>query len=91
MFPFCRPFLPVSKWARNVMRYPNTLEEGVKLMILSSPICLDGLDLSIKQSFNKILEITKALENFGLMLDQVDPCELAKIINKGYIIFESVI
>jgi hypothetical protein len=76
-------------WAGNVMRYANTLEEGVKLMILSSPICLDCLDLSIKQSFNKILEITKALENFRLMFDQVDLCELAKIINKRYIIFES--
>jgi hypothetical protein len=70
------------------MRYPNMFEEGVMLMILSSRICLDCLYLSIKQSFNQILEVTKALDDFRLMFDQVDPCEFAKIINKRYIIFE---
>jgi hypothetical protein len=73
----------------DMVGYSNTLEEGIKLMIFSSPINLDYYDLPTKQSLNKILKITEALENFELMPDQVDPCKLAKIIDKTYITFES--
>jgi hypothetical protein len=35
------------------------------------------------------LEFSKILENFGLILEEVDPSEFAKVINKTYIIFIS--
>jgi hypothetical protein len=79
----------VSMRTGDMVGYTNMLEESIKLMILSSPIGLDCYGLSIKQSLNKILKITKALENLRLMLDQVDPSKFAKIINKACIIFES--
>jgi hypothetical protein len=44
-------------------------------------------ELSCQKPFNEILEFLKFLKNFGLMLEQVDLCEFAKIINEAHIIF----
>jgi hypothetical protein len=53
------------------------------------PDCYNCKDLLVKQSFNKILELLKFLENFRFMLKQIDPSEFAKVINETNIIFIS--
>ena len=72
-----------------MVRDANVLKEKMKLLILTTPIGLDSKNFPIKQSFNKVLEFLKFLENFRLVLKQVDPSEFAKVINKTDIIFIS--
>jgi hypothetical protein len=50
---------------------------------------LECKDFSIEQPFNKIFEVIKTLKNFGLMLEQINPRELAIIINEAYVIIVS--
>jgi hypothetical protein len=47
---------------------------------------LNGYDFTIKKHLHKVLEVTKVLKNFRLMLDQIDLSELTKIINKTHIV-----
>jgi hypothetical protein len=43
-------------------------------------------DFSIKLTFYHILELMKLLENIRLMVQQINPCESAKVINEAHII-----
>jgi hypothetical protein len=58
----------------------------MKLLVLSSPICLDHKNLVIKLSFNKGLEFLEFLKNFRFESKQINSCKFAEIINKRNII-----
>jgi hypothetical protein len=87
MFAFGGAILLESIGTRNMVGDANIVKERMKLLIFSSPIGLDSKNFSVKKPLNKILKFSKNLKNFGLMLEQVDPCEFAKIINEAHIIF----
>jgi hypothetical protein len=69
-------------WARNMVGYANALEEGVQLLILTSPVCLHGKDFSIKHALYEVLKIMKTLKNLRFMTKQINPCKFAIIINE---------
>lgn len=48
-------------------------------------IGLNSYNLSIKQSFNKILEVTKASKSFRFMTQQINPCKFTEVINETHI------
>ena len=64
------------------MRNYNVLEKGIQLLILTTPICLNSKKFMIKEPLIKVLEIMKTLKNFRFMSQEIDPRELAKIINE---------
>jgi hypothetical protein len=64
-------------------------EESVKLSILASPVRLNNKNLSIKLLFNKTLELLKLLKHLGFELDEINPCEFAKVVNEANIILLS--
>jgi hypothetical protein len=78
----------MSMRTRNMVRYANALEKGIKLLILAPPISLHGYNFLIKHPFNKVLKITKALKHLRFMLNEIDPCKFAEIIYKTHIIFK---
>jgi hypothetical protein len=61
----------------------HTLEKGVKLLILASPVSLHCKDFLIKESLNKIPK------NMRFLFQEIDPSELAIIINKTHIVFKT--
>jgi len=65
-----------------MVSYAYALEKGTQGLIFATPIGLNTLDLAIKLSLNKLLEIMKALKNFRFMLQKVNPSKLTIIINK---------
>jgi hypothetical protein len=67
----------------------NTLEERCKFLVFSpppSPVCLASQDLSIKETFYKLLEIMKFTKHIRFVFQEIEPCELAKIINERHIV-----
>jgi len=65
-----------------MMRNYNVLEKGIQLLILTTPICLNSKKFMIKVPLIKVLEIMKTLKNFRFMSQEIDPRELAKIIDE---------
>jgi hypothetical protein len=63
MFLFRGSILLVSMRIGNKVLNPYLCEERIKSLLLPSPIRLESQDLFIKLTFNKLLEITKALEH----------------------------
>jgi hypothetical protein len=61
-------------------------KEGIKVLILDTPIGLDRDYFSIKYTLNKGLEFKKVIVNLRLMTKQVYPGKLAIIVNEGNII-----
>ena len=51
--------------AGNVMSYAYALEKGTQGLIFATPIGLNTLDLAIKLSLNKLLEIMKIYASEG--------------------------
>jgi hypothetical protein len=64
-------------------------KEGVQFLIFSTPIGLDSNDLAIKEPFYEVLEVSKFLKDLRFVFQKIDPCELAIIIYKTNIVFES--
>jgi hypothetical protein len=64
-------------------------EEGVKLLILASPVRLNIKNLSIKLSFNKTLELLKLLKYLRFELDEINPSEFTKVNDEANIILLS--
>jgi hypothetical protein len=73
--------------ARHMVSNSHACEERAQGLILPSPIGLDSTNFTIKLTLNRRLEITKTRKHLGLLSKQVNPCELAKIINEANIIF----
>ena len=86
MFSLSCAILLVGVWAGNTMRDANTLEKGTKGLVFTTPVCLYGMNLFVKLSFNKNLEISEALKNFRFFPQQVNPNKFSMIINKRHII-----
>jgi hypothetical protein len=87
VFALCEAIFLMSIRAIHMTRDPNALEQCVKFLIFIPPqIGLDYKDFSVKQPFNKIFEIIKMLKNLRLMLEQINPGELAIIINEAYVV-----
>jgi hypothetical protein len=81
--------LLMSMWARHMVRDAKLGEEGVKLLILASPIRLNSKNLSIKPPFNKTLKLLKLLKHLGFELDEINPGEFSKVIDEANIILLS--
>jgi hypothetical protein len=64
VFALGSSILLVGMWARNIMVNTRTFREGIKRLILPSPVGLYRFNLSFKLSLNKILKVTKALKKF---------------------------
>jgi hypothetical protein len=64
-------------------------EEGIKLPILP-PIELDSKDFVVKLPLNKLLEILKLLKHCRFKIDEINPGEFVKVINKANIILLSL-
>ena len=62
------------------------LEKTVEFFIFTTPVSLHSNDFVIKLSFNKLLEVKKHLINIRTFFKQINPRELAEIINEAYII-----
>jgi hypothetical protein len=65
---------------------PYALEERIQLVVLSSPICLHGKNLSVKETFDKVLKIMKALKDLRFVFKSVNPNKLDEIIYKTHIV-----
>lgn len=51
-------------WARNMMNNVDLSKEGIKILILATPISLHSKNFSIKLTLNKGLEFPKFLKHF---------------------------
>jgi hypothetical protein len=66
-----------------------TLKERVKFLILASPISLHSKNFLIKEALNMLLEIMEFLKHIRFPFQEIDPSELAIIVNKAHIIFKT--
>jgi hypothetical protein len=73
-------------WARSMMGDASSLKESMKFLILTSPVSLHSNNFPIKLTLNVLLEIKKGLINIRTLFEQINPGELAKIIDKAYIV-----
>lgn len=81
-----RTVLLVRIGTGNVVFNPNALKEGIEALVFPTPIRLHSFDFSICQAFNKFLEILKLSKNLRFMFKEIDPSELAKVIDETNII-----
>jgi hypothetical protein len=72
--------------ARYMMGNANFLEKRMEFLIFTTPIGLHSDDFPAKFALNQLLKIKKHLVNIRTLFDQINPCELAKIIDKAYIV-----
>lgn len=63
VFVLGRPILLVGIWTRNMMRYANSLEKSVQLLVLATRISLDSKYLFIELTFYHVLKVMKFLKN----------------------------
>jgi hypothetical protein len=89
MFPLNNSILLMCMRAGNKMSYADFFKEGMSILILSTPISLYRNNFSIKESFNKILELMKSLKHIRFELEKINPSEFTIIINEADIIFIS--
>jgi hypothetical protein len=89
MLSLSRAVLLMRMRTRNEMGDAYTLKERVKFFILTSPISLHSKNFLIKESFYMLLEITEFLKDIRFRFQEIDPSELAIIINKAHIIFKT--
>jgi hypothetical protein len=59
--------LLVRVWARHTMGYTYFDEEGIEPLIFSTPIGLNGYDLSIQETLNMLLKQMKCGKHFRFM------------------------
>jgi hypothetical protein len=62
------------------------VKEGIKVIILSTPVRLDRDYFAIKHTLNEGLEFKKIVVNLRLMTQQVCPSKLTIIVNEENII-----
>jgi len=86
VFAFCGAILLVSMRAWNMMCNSNALKKELSFWYSPPPVSLHSKNFAIKELFNKSLKFMKTLKNFALVAQQIDPSELAEIINKTHII-----
>jgi hypothetical protein len=86
VFAFSGPILLVGMGAGELMEDAYLAKEGIKMVILSTPIRLERDYFAIKHMLNEGLEFKKILVNLRLMIQQVYPSNLIIIVNEGNII-----
>lgn len=86
MFTFSESILLMIMGTRHMMSDANSLKKGVKFFIFCILISLHGNNLSIKKTFNKVLEIMETLKHLRFMAQEINPSEFAIIINEENII-----
>ena len=86
MFSFSGAILLVGMGARDMMSNANLLKENMQLFILATPISLHSNNFPIKLALNIFLKIKEHLIHIGTRFEKVNPSELAKIIDKAYIV-----
>jgi hypothetical protein len=86
VFALSGTILLMSMRARHMMSDANFLKEGIKLLIIASPICLHSDYFPTKLTFNIGLIVKKNLINIRTLLEQVNPRKFTIIIDKAYII-----
>jgi hypothetical protein len=64
MFPFCGSVLLMCMWAGNMVINTYSLKERVEALVFTTPISLNSLNLLLKESFNKVLEIMEFCKDF---------------------------
>jgi hypothetical protein len=87
MFMLSSSILLVGVGARNLMRDTNGTKEGIKFLILPTPIRLNGNNLVIKLSLNKMLEFQKVFKHLGLRMKQINLSKFIIIIDEANIVF----
>jgi hypothetical protein len=90
MFVFSSSILLMCMRAGNMMSDSYLCEKRIEFLILTTPVSLHGDDLAIKETLNKSLKLLEFLEDLRLVLKEINPVKLAKIINKTDIIFKTV-
>jgi hypothetical protein len=88
MFAFGRPILLMSMIIRDMMGDTTFLKESMEFLIFTPPlpISLHSNYFPSKLALNILLKIKEHLINIITLFKQINPCELAKIINKAYIV-----
>jgi hypothetical protein len=89
MFVFSSSILLMCMRAGNMMSDSYLCEKRIEFLILTTPVSLHGDDLAIKETLNKSLKLLEFLEDLRLVLKEINPVKLAKIINKTDIIFKT--
>jgi hypothetical protein len=88
MFTLSRPILLVGVRARNLMGNGKRFKKLVmKFLIFPTPIRLHTLNFCVKNTLNMRLKLHKNTLSFRTVMHKINLRELAKIINKAYIIF----
>jgi hypothetical protein len=77
----------MSIGTRNMMRHAGLLEEGVELLILTTPVGLDRKNFLAKQAFNKVLKFSEFLKHLIFVLKKINPSKFVEVINETHIIF----
>jgi hypothetical protein len=80
--------LLMSMRIRNKMGNTHLLKNGVKFLVLASPIGFHGKNFLVKKSLDMILKVTKFPKHIRFLFQEIHPCELAVIINKTHIVFK---
>jgi hypothetical protein len=73
VFALGNPVLLRSMRTRNAMRNTSALKVAMQLMILTTPIRLDSLDLGIQETLDMSLEGVKHLFNIRLVFQKINP------------------
>ena len=89
VFALGRTVLLMSMWARNMMLNAYATKKRVEFFVLPSPVTLDSKNFPIKLTFNEFLKFLEYRENFRFVSKQINPSELAIIIDKTDVIFFS--
>jgi hypothetical protein len=87
MFSFGSTILLMGVGARNLMVDAKAMKKGIRFLILPTPIGLDGKNLAIKPSLNKVLKFKKMLKHLGFRTKQIDSGEFTIIIDETHIVF----
>jgi hypothetical protein len=75
--------------ARDLMLDPNTSEECVEILILTTPIGLYRQDFSIEGVLNKTLKGVEDMKHFRFVANKINPSMFTKVINKVNIVILS--
>jgi hypothetical protein len=73
VFALGNPVLLRSMRIRNALRNTSALKVAMQLMILTTPIRLDSLDLGIQETLDMSLEGVKHLFNIRLVFQKINP------------------
>jgi hypothetical protein len=72
--------------ARNQMRNATLGEKGIQFFLFSSPIRLDGQNLSIQDALHMLLKNVKLSKHLGLMFQEKNSSVFGEIIDEANII-----